>query len=291
MPVGEEQTQKAVSRFLFALFLTACAPSVPERPRAPAGDPRVVSIRADFAKLRRYQTCEEPHPAESVCGLLADFYWDEQQVLRYIESSCPGSQVGVVCWAQFRLRWYTELFKRYARANLRANPDVACGPGACPSPWREELQMLGDHNADVERDEAVALLEVANEERQRRAEREEAEREKGRKRALILQALGAAAGAYSSSLSQQRRSNEPGLAQSRCSSDFGCAVGFVCAKDSGAITGVCARAVNQYGVPEIHMPDPASVGPGTGNCQFDGNCPVGFRCVKSSGGLYGNCMK
>lgn len=82
------------------------------------------------------------------------------------------------------------------------------------------------------------------------------------------------------------------LAQNKkCRSDLDCGVGNKCAKDSLAFEGVCARAVDQYGLPTYESPDPGSIGPGEGQCSFDTECPVGFKCVKTSGGLRGNCMK
>jgi hypothetical protein len=158
--------------------------------------------------------------------------------------------------------------------------------------------MLRDHNADVARDERWALADVRREERE---EQQEAERERQRKRTRLIDALAAGAEAYSSSRSHtpaaeaEMPHRAPGhratSAPDGCSSDYECGVGFVCAKDSMAFRGVCARAVNEYGVPQMHTPDPASVGPGTGTCSFDTDCAPGFRCTKTSGGLRGNCMK
>jgi hypothetical protein len=78
----------------------------------------------------------------------------------------------------------------------------------------------------------------------------------------------------------------------RCTSDYQCGIGHRCMKDSYSLNGVCAKVVDQYGVPQPGaMPRPDSVGVGQGTCSFDTQCPIGFRCVKTSGGLRGNCMR
>lgn len=106
--------------------------------------------------------------------------------------------------------------------------------------------------------------------------------------ATIPRAVGAGMQAYGEGL----QGREAPVASARtCSSDYDCGYGNVCAKDSGAFRGICAKAVTAYGVPTFQPPRTDSLAPGQGQCMFDTQCPMGFRCVKTSGGLRGNCLK
>ena len=153
--------------------------------------------------------------------------------------------------------------------------------------------MLRDHNSSLAREEDFAILQAMSDaaDAEKQAELEQVRAEQARRQQLN-EALRSMAHPLHPATSGPGYQPAPApAAVPSCSSDYECGVGFVCAKDSLSFQGVCARAVNQYGVPQPRLPNPGSIGPGTGNCQFDTDCTVGFRCLKSSGGLYGNCMK
>lgn len=265
--------------------------------RAPDTAPRIAAIRDEFGRKRFYQTCGEPRPVGAACGLLADTFWNKEKIAQYTEASCPNGELKGECWWQLRLAWYTALIDRYPRGPLKGAPNVVCEGEACPSPWGEELQMLRDHNADVAREEDLAISRVQLDaiEQQKEAELEAARAEQARRERIsrALQSIGQPyQPSQSSTPTQPYQPAVPqAVAPNGCSSDYECGVGFVCAKDSLSFRGLCARAVDQNGIPQPRLPNPGSIGPGTGNCQFDTDCTIGFRCIKSSGGLYGNCMK
>jgi len=66
-----------------------------------------------------------------------------------------------------------------------------------------------------------------------------------------------------------------------CSSDFACGVGYRCVKAPLKSTGVCLKAVDQFGIGTLGLPSLDSIGPNMklwGECMFFVDCPIGFTC-------------
>ena len=57
---------------------------------APDTAPRIAAIHDEFARKRFYETCAEPRPPGSACGLLADTFWSKARLVSYVETSCPS---------------------------------------------------------------------------------------------------------------------------------------------------------------------------------------------------------
>lgn len=64
-----------------------------------------------------------------------------------------------------------------------------------------------------------------------------------------------------------------------CTSDFNCGHGFKCVKALYKSHGVCMKAVDSYGAPDMLGPSMNSIGVKTmPACYLNTDCPVGFRC-------------
>jgi len=70
-----------------------------------------------------------------------------------------------------------------------------------------------------------------------------------------------------------------GAASGGCTSDFNCGYGFTCVKALYKSHGVCMKAVDSYGAPDMSGPSMHSIGVKTmPMCYFNTDCPVGFWC-------------
>lgn len=121
-----------------------------------------------------------------------------------------------------------------------------------------------------------------------------------RHRVRIAKAIAAGARRFSDGI-EQLQSRRSRYAPSRtvgssiaasgeCSNDFQCGIGRTCVKENYRSSGVCARAVDDFGLPTYRMPRLDSVNvklPEESDCQFDTDCPIGFRCYAAAGA----CLK
>jgi hypothetical protein len=278
-----------------------------------------------------FPICGDKVPAGSPCGMLADMYSKPTFQREFTEQRCAGTGLSSddlyeFCSSQFSSAFNVALGKRYG-----LTPGDVCPGHDCSSFFKIELLMVTRFNEKVdgrgqleldainakyrdESEEVLARFRARAEQIDRETEASLADAQRARSAmAAIGAGISAGAHAYANTLNQQptqaslytptpvapthRYPVPTQVAQSSaspsggCSNDFECGLGNVCAKDGGAFRGICAKPVDAYGGPVIHVPSGNSLGPGTGNCSFDVDCSVGFRCVKSSGGLRGNCMK
>jgi len=103
--------------------------------------------------------------------------------------------------------------------------------------------------------------------------------------AQILAPAAAFASGFAAARYPQQSTPTPVHRPPACTSDFSCGIGYTCVKNRYEWSGVCAKAVDSFGVPTFKTPDLDSVGPNTGDdpdCMRDG-CPIGFRCDARSG--------
>jgi hypothetical protein len=144
--------------------------------------------------------------------------------------------------------------------------------------------------ATVERNERLReAFEKAQEQREQRArdleqvraaqlEQEQQEREAARKREAMIRTFQAVSASMAAAAQQPYTPAGTVYAPSECTSDYACGSGRRCVKPAGQFNGVCARAVNEYGVQSFAPPDLGSIGPGKRQCWTMAECPVGFRC-------------
>jgi hypothetical protein len=273
--------------------LLACGGSAEHQPEPATPEQAEVDYAAKredmydrFENQIIWPICEVP-PKGEICGMLADKYLTKRFLERFIEEKCAGEN-DVKCLEKFRIVYLSLVRNRYPLARQK-DIDARClsVPAECEYLASLELLYLKSHNGALAAQMKSRLAELDGEQAEARRAAH-ASQQAQRERAARKQRLANALAAFGAGL---QSNSGPVVVTSTCNSDYQCPPGSVCAKDSNAMTGACARAVNQYGTPAYTPPRGDSYGPGTGNCSFDTDCSPGFRCVKTSGGLRGNCMK
>ena len=237
--------------------------------------------------------CSSLVPSGGTCGLISPRYKSQSFQERFQRGHCSEGSSVSGCRERYQIAFEAALRARYGSS--------AVNEGLSGESFLEmELSVLKVHNDRVLQEYKVVseginakykgrlenLLaqfrtEISALEAERNAELE-AERESAERVGRIFLALGSGLQAAGQGLASDEPTTTSGHVE--CMSDFGCSYGQKCLKNYGHMSGVCARAVNEYGNPTYEGPSSNSFSPGSGACMSTG-CPIGFRCVS------GNCIK
>lgn len=107
------------------------------------------AARARAAIERRYLSCEDPHPPEALCGLMATKHWTAEGVAQMKRELCDGL-TRAECTSALADLWGKSLEKRYPRANIAAVAEnCRRHPEWCDTMTRTEILWLKLHNLAV----------------------------------------------------------------------------------------------------------------------------------------------
>jgi hypothetical protein len=216
-----------------------------------------------------------------------------------------GEELRAQCQAGVRSNYWKGVAERYFKADFdlvlqqqKANPESDIESLAAKSHNERLLDEIKAQVAEIEghkrefRESMNGMREtrVQLSENQRDQEIDAAERKRRAVWAAALQGFAQGMQNASASSNSSRSSpTAPGSSAyggpSGCTSDFSCGMGNKCVKNYYNSTGVCMKAVNEYGGPSYEPPDLDSVGPNMPSkksCTL-GACPAGFRCDLNSG--------
>jgi hypothetical protein len=292
------------------LGLAACGGQTGTRDRIRSSDEiadeyksRVHDVYAKGFRELVWPKCEDPKkPPEAPCGYVADELLSDEGIARFRATSCKEGREDTIsdtCVERFRGEFFSQLSARYPRAEPKAVREQCTSLAIdCNKLPLFELAVMAAHNAVVRariRTESDALVEEHRAEQLKRGRQVEAieharAEEAAAWRAVAAGLAGAARGMNEAMPPSQATGSTPSVVVRECSSDFDCGMGNVCAKAHMQMHGVCAKAVDAYGVQTFPTPRD-NFGPGgPGQCTFDTQCPVGFKCL-TNGALSGNCVK